>query len=172
MRKTIFALSLLLCSCFSPSSKTEGQSIEVNFSPNGGAADAIVREIDSAKKSVFVMAYSFTNQKIKVALFSAFDRGVNIEIILDKENLKNKSSLLFPLHEKGIKIFIDDKHPIAHNKIMLIDNNVLVTGSMNYSKAGDESNAENSLIIKNNPVMQRYIINWELHKSHSPRYDP
>lgn len=171
MKKTILTLALLLGLGCSPSTK-EDVSIEVNFSPNGGAAEAIVREINLAHKSILVQAYSFTNPQIGTALAAAHDRGVRVQVILDRENLGNPNSLLFPLHEKGVEIYLDDKHSIAHNKIMLIDYAIIVTGSMNFTKAGNDSNAENSLIIKGSSQAPRYILNWETHQNHSSRFKP
>jgi phosphatidylserine/phosphatidylglycerophosphate/cardiolipin synthase-like enzyme len=171
MKKALLALALSFAFGCSPTTKEE-ISIEVNFSPNGGAAEAIVREISLARKSILVQAYSFTNPQIGAALAAAHDRGVKVQIILDRENLGNPNSLLFPLHEKGVEIYLDDKHAIAHNKIMLIDYAVIVTGSMNFTKAGNDSNAENSLIIKGSTLAPRYILNWETHQIHSRRFNP
>ncbi len=171
MKKIILALALLLSSACSPSLKEE-TTIEVNFSPNGGAAEAVVREINDSKKSILIQAYSFTNPEIGAALIAAHSRGVKVEVILDRENLGNPNSLLHPLHQKGITIYLDDKHSIAHNKIMIMDYRIIVTGSMNFTKAGNDSNAENSLIIKGSKQASRYILNWETHQNHSPRFDP
>jgi len=62
-------------------------------------------------------------------------------------------------------------HKIAHNKIMIIDRNTLVTGSFNFTKSAEESNAENLLILKGNkPLVDRYIENFNGHKAHSEGY--
>jgi len=166
MKKTILTLALLLCSGCSPSTK-EDVSIEVNFSPNGGVMEAYVREINLTKETIQIQAYSFTNQQVGQALLAAHHRGVKVEAILDRENTGNPNSLIHLLHENGISIRIDDKHAIAHNKIMILDSMVVLTGSANYTKAASESNAENGLVIKNNRIAIQYILNWELHKKHS-----
>lgn len=134
--------------------------------------EAIVKEIEQAKSSIRIQAYSFTNQSLGQALLAANKKGIKIEVILDRENLGNPHSLLWLLHEVQISIYLDDKHQIAHNKIMIIDSSVVITGSANFTKAGDESNAENSLIIRDNKLAARYITNWQLHKEHSPRFNP
>ena len=67
--------------------------------------------------------------------------------------------------------YIDSKHAIAHNKIMIIDRNTLITGSFNFTKSAEESNAENLLILKGNKTLvARYIENFEMHKGHSEEY--
>jgi phosphatidylserine/phosphatidylglycerophosphate/cardiolipin synthase-like enzyme len=70
----------------------------------------------------------------------------------------------------GIPTFIDDKHGTAHNKIMVIDKGVVITGSFNFTKAAEEKNAENLLIVRSTELAQKYIENWEKHKGHSEEY--
>ncbi|AIL13856.1 hypothetical protein IM40_10855 (plasmid) [Candidatus Paracaedimonas acanthamoebae] len=55
-------------------------------------------------------------------------------------------------------------HPIlgiAHNKIMIIDNDIVLSGSYNWTNAAETRNAENLLIIKDQSTVQIYIINWK-----------
>jgi phosphatidylserine/phosphatidylglycerophosphate/cardiolipin synthase-like enzyme len=69
-----------------------------------------------------------------------------------------------------VPTFIDSKHAIAHNKIMIIDRETLITGSFNFTKAAEEKNAENLLIIKSKDLSKIYIDNWKAHKTHSEMY--
>ena len=60
---------------------------------------------------------------------------------------------------------------IAHNKIIIIDRATLITGSFNFTKTAEEKNAENLLAMKGNePLVERYIRNFEEHKGHSEPY--
>lgn len=145
-------------------------SVQVYFSPKGGCTDAIVKEISRAKQEILVQAYSFTNKEVAKALVDAHKRGVKTEIILDKSNLSAKySSGDFTAH-MGIPTYIDSAHAIAHNKIMVIDQKTAITGSFNFTKAAEEKNAENLLIIKSKELAQQYILNWGKHKAHSESY--
>jgi len=48
---------------------------------------------------------------------------------------------------------------------------ILITGSFNFSKAAEEKNGENLLILKGNkPLVGRYIRSFEEHKGHSETY--
>jgi phosphatidylserine/phosphatidylglycerophosphate/cardiolipin synthase-like enzyme len=58
--------------------------IQVYFSPKGGCTEAVVKELNAAKTSVLVQAYSFTSAPIAKALLDAHKRGVKVEVILDK----------------------------------------------------------------------------------------
>src|SRR4051794_10649525 len=61
-------------------------SIQVAFSPNAGATEAVVAVIQSAQKTVHLAAYSFTSKPIAQALLAAKARGVDVEAVLDKSN--------------------------------------------------------------------------------------
>lgn len=60
----------------------------------------------------------------------------------------------------NIDTWIDYKPAIAHNKIMIIDNRVVITGSFNFTKAAQNRNAENLLIIENHDLVKKYLANW------------
>ena len=49
---------------------------------------------------------------------------------------------------------------IAHNKVMIIDNQKVITGSFNFTTAADTKNAENVLLIEDAQLAEQYLINW------------
>jgi phosphatidylserine/phosphatidylglycerophosphate/cardiolipin synthase-like enzyme len=145
--------------------------IQVFFSSLGGCTDAIVDNIRQANKEIPVQAYSFTSPRIAKALVDAHKRGVHVEIILDESQRSERySSADFTAHA-GINTFINAAHAIAHNKIMVIDNAVVITGSFNFTKAAEARNAENLLIIRSNDLAKKYIENWYKHREHSESYE-
>ena len=147
------------------------QDIACYFSPKGGCTEAVVAEINRAQQSILVQAYSFTSTPIAKALVEAQKRGVQITVILDKSNLTGQySSADFVLHA-SIATYIDDKHAIAHNKIMLIDGRTIITGSFNFTKQAESSNAENLLVIHDRPeLFAQYSANFKQHLDHSQVY--
>ena len=144
---------------------------KVCFSPRGGCTEAIVDQINAAKSEILVQAYSFTSAPIAKALTNAFKRGVKVEAILDKSQRKEKYTSATFISNAGIPTFIDDKHAIAHNKIMIIDKETVITGSFNFTKAAEEKNAENVLIIKSKELAKEYMDNWYKHREHSEKYE-
>ncbi len=140
---------------------------EVYFSPNGGCQDAVVNTIMRAKKSILIQAYSFTSAPIAEALKHAHDAGINVAVILDRSQETGHYSGMTYLKHADIPVWLDRHHAIAHNKIMIIDSETVITGSFNFTKAAEKSNAENIIIINNSQLAQLYINNWQLHKQHS-----
>ena len=164
-------LSLLLVqSAHAQTVRPSATKVEVYFSPNGGCTQAITNALNSAKRSVLVQAYSFTSAPIAKAIVDAHKRGVKVNVILDKSQRTEKYSSATFLENNGVPTFIDDKHAIAHNKVMVIDGVMVITGSFNFTKAGEEKNAENLLIIQDPVLAAKYSENWNAHRKHSDSY--
>ena len=149
--------------------RTFGGILEIKayFSPRGGCQDALVQELQKARREILVQAYSFTADPLTYGLVDAKKRGVNVEILLDKSNESDRYSDLRILLEQGLQPLIDHDHAIAHNKIILIDQNVVITGSYNFTNQAEGENAENVLIIKGNQeLVKKYRENFLQHKAH------
>jgi phosphatidylserine/phosphatidylglycerophosphate/cardiolipin synthase-like enzyme len=160
-----------LCSCATvPAENTYPLNWEVYFSPNGGCTDAIVSELDKAQSTVLVQAYSFTSYKIAKGLLDAHKRGVKLEIIPDKSQKSDQYSSADFLANSGMSVKIDSVHGIAHNKVMIIDGETIITGSFNFTKAAEENNAEELLVIHDKKLAERYTENWQEHERHSEVY--
>lgn len=144
--------------------------ITVFFSPDGGCTRAITNELCKARHHVLVQAYSFTSQPIARAVVDAHQRGVKVLVLLDKSQQGQKYSSADFLKNNGVPTYIDDKHAIAHNKVMVIDGLTVLTGSFNFSKAAEESNAEILLVIRDAALAARYTTNWNAHLRHARAY--
>jgi phosphatidylserine/phosphatidylglycerophosphate/cardiolipin synthase-like enzyme len=144
--------------------------VEVHFSPKGGCTEAVVAELAKANKAVYVQAYSFTSLPIAQALVGAHKRGVSVQVVLDKSQRTEKYSSADFVAHAGIPTYIDSKHAIAHNNIIVIDGAVVLTGSFNFTKAAESNNAENLLVIHDAKLAERYFENWKDHQGHSEPY--
>jgi phosphatidylserine/phosphatidylglycerophosphate/cardiolipin synthase-like enzyme len=94
-----------------------------------------------------------------------------VVVVLDKSQRREKYTSADFVAHAGIPTFIDNRHAIAHNKIMIIDRQTLVAGSFNFTMAAEEKNAENLLVLKGNrALVDRYMRNFEEHRRHSEVY--
>jgi phosphatidylserine/phosphatidylglycerophosphate/cardiolipin synthase-like enzyme len=143
---------------------------KICFSPNGGCTEAIVSVINGAKTEVLVQAYSLTSSPIARALLHAHKRKIKVDVLLDKSQRKKHYRSTTLMANAGIPIFIDDEHSIAHNKVMIIDKETVITGSFNFTRAAEEKHAENLLILKNKSLAEIYMDNWYNHMRHSAPY--
>jgi len=141
--------------------------VALYFSPNGGAMEAIVEAIQTARKTVKVQAYSFTAAPIAKALTDAAERGVQVQVVVDHSQLTERYSVIDFLQRRGVLVLVDSAHAIAHSKVIVIDGEVVITGSYNFSKSAEERNLENLLVIRDRTLAAPYMANWALHARHS-----
>jgi phosphatidylserine/phosphatidylglycerophosphate/cardiolipin synthase-like enzyme len=146
-----------LASTSSPSFTPE--TVTVCFTPGGNCTEQIVKALGEAKSSILVQAYSFTSAPIAKALLEAHKRGVQVQVILDKSQRTEKYSSADLLANQGVPTMIDANHAISHNKVIII-----------FTKAAQEKNAENVLIIRDKALAAQYTQNWEAHRQHSQPY--
>jgi phosphatidylserine/phosphatidylglycerophosphate/cardiolipin synthase-like enzyme len=143
-------------------------SVGVHFSPKGGCTDAVVRELQAARREILVLAYSFTSKPIAQALVDAKLRGVHVDIVLDHSNEKEEHTDLHFFLEQGLTPVIDPHHAIAHNKVMIVDGRTVLTGSFNFTHQAENENAENLLVIKGHPeLVASYRKDFAAHKAHA-----
>jgi phosphatidylserine/phosphatidylglycerophosphate/cardiolipin synthase-like enzyme len=170
MKKIIIVLSLILlsaCPGYAKKFKCSGD-VSVFSSPRGGCTQAIVEHIDNSKTSIECQAYSFTSAPIADAMIRAYERGVSVVVIVDKGQKSQKSSMYHRLLAKGVPVYVDSMHAIAHNKIIIIDGASVFTGSFNFTGNAENNNAENLVIFEGNaPIADYYLELFLEHQKHS-----
>jgi Phosphatidylserine/phosphatidylglycerophosphate/cardiolipin synthases and related enzymes len=143
-------LSLLILPLFLSSAK-----VEVFFSATDGCKDKIIKSINSAQKSIKIAIYHITSREIMQALIDAKKRGLDIKIVADGEQAKDKFSKVSLLIKEGIDVKITDYStrkkrfltPKMHHKFMIIDRKYVMTGSFNFTASAEELNDENCVFI-------------------------
>ena len=173
-RKSL-ALVALLLALASVSSTARAEtlvatgSVEALFTPWDDAEGAIIRALAEAQQTIHVQAYLLTSRSISQALIAAKTRGVAVTILADQKMLDNGQNSQIPtLAAAGIPVRLETRYAVAHNKIILIDaktpRGILITGSYNFTWSAQARNAENLLILRDNPtLLQRYLNNWQRH---------
>ena len=131
------------------------QVLGTYFSPKGGCAERIIYWINRANTSVHVLIYSFTLPNIAEALIDAKNRGVDVKIVFEKEQISQYSQY-FRLASAGISVRNDTNPDYMHNKVAIIDGVIVMTGSYNWSSSAENSNNENLIIIKSANVAREY----------------
>ena|ERR1700722_295849 len=158
MEKIILILFFLSLTC---NAKTI-----VCFTPGEDCERLFVEAINNAKINIEVQEYHLTNPAIVNALLQAFERKVNIRIILDKVSKKEA----IPFLNVGIPVWIDNTVRIAHNKVMIIDQAIIIGGSYNPTESAQKYNAENLLIMDDTEIIKRYYWNFENRINKSKKY--
>lgn len=139
-----------------------GSTYQVCFAPEQTCGKMLVDIINGAKNQVLVQSYSFTSAPIARALVRAKQRGVNVRVILDKKQFKaHRNAIEKFLIANQVPVWMDNKVNFAHDKVMIIDDSIIATGSFNYSFAAEFENSENIIIIKDTNLAKRYKQHWQ-----------
>lgn len=158
MIKKLLISSLLLTAsvCAYPSDVT------VCFSPHQNCLAKIIDVMDNAKKSIYMHAYSFTSPEIAQALINAKQRGIDVCLYIDKGRDVETYSQTKNLRENGVDVIVQNGciKGLAHNKIMIVDEELILTGSFNWTKNALR-NEENINFINSPDLASVYLQNWK-----------
>ena len=138
--------------------------------PRGEETEAILRELNKAQISILVQSFSFFPAPVAEALVSAQERGVNVQILLDKSPPDELYIATGVFVNAGISIKIDSAHAVGQDKVMIIDGETIITGSFNFTKAAEDKIAVNLLVIRDKATAKKYTETWQDHKGHSEPY--
>jgi phosphatidylserine/phosphatidylglycerophosphate/cardiolipin synthase-like enzyme len=151
-------------------------TVQVAFTPWDNAEAMIVDAIRRAKHQILVQAFSFTSRTLANALTAAKRRGVEVQVMADREQtFGGEASRIPDLVQEGIPVVLEVRYQSAHNKVMVIDpgtaDATVITGSYNWSYAAQYKNAENVLILRHNPeIANAYAANWRRHYAEALPY--
>ena len=148
-------------------------SVDVAFTPGDRIDRLIIGEIDASRHDVTMQAYSFTDRSIARAMIRARQRGVQVQVVADREQARAlPQNVLSDLAAGGVEVWLDGNFQAAHNKVIVIDADAphatTITGSYNFTIAAQRSNAENVIVLRDNPAVARaYRDNWSRLKANA-----
>jgi phosphatidylserine/phosphatidylglycerophosphate/cardiolipin synthase-like enzyme len=145
-----------------PILNVNGTQVEVFFSPDDGTIERLITLVQNAQDEVLFMAYSFTDDDLALAMIEAVNSGINVAGVMDKSQaLGNIGGEYGDLLENGIDVRLDSNPYSMHHKVILIDDQIIITGSYNFSNSAKTHNDENTLILHSSEIAQRYREEFE-----------
>lgn len=167
-------ISSLLAACSNSSSSTlpDIREISTCFTPGENCTQFVVDAINLGRNEILVQAYNYTSPPILKALADAkTEDEVDVSVILDKSNEQLRYTGATYMKNHGIPVLIDYEVAIAHSKVVIIDQRHVLTGSFNFTESAQKRNAENVILIKNDPALaKRYVDNWNRRAKVSREY--
>lgn len=144
---------------------------DVEYIPSRAYFATVLREIEGAKTSISACLYLFSfhpNEsrsdvfRLAQSLKKAHDSGVNVEVVLDQNidftgeegasvGAKNLAAYVY-LRKSGIPVYFDDAATYTHAKALIIDEETVIVGSSNWSRAAFEVNQETNVLIRSATV--------------------
>ena len=128
----------------------------IYFSPKNKAIfNKIIPLVKNAKSYIYIPAFYLTHPTLIEELINAKQRGVDVKIIVDETSVKGEYVNIEKLKHNNIDIKVENWAGKMHMKSIIIDDSILVIGSMNFTKQGENRNDENTIIIKNSIILTK-----------------
>jgi phosphatidylserine/phosphatidylglycerophosphate/cardiolipin synthase-like enzyme len=136
--------------------------VELLFSPQ----DSPIRErvqplVKGAERSIDVAVFYLTHKRLTADLIDAHLRGVQVRVIIDATAAANGFTKHELLRAVGIPVKVENWGGKMHMKSAVIDGRTVITGSMNWTTAGDDTNDENVVIVHSEALAAQYTEFYE-----------
>lgn len=139
-------------------------SVWVYFSPQDNPIVYVCEFASRARSSIAYLIYSFTRDDLKDSLIALHNRGIWVGGV--HEDNSGINPVFTDLENAGVDVhwaYISPPYNLLHAKVMIVDTEYVITGSMNWSNNGTGENDENLVIIKNDFIARQY---WDWFKIH------
>ncbi|WP_419677455.1 phospholipase D-like domain-containing protein [Aliarcobacter lanthieri] len=119
------------------------------------AQEKIKSLINEAKSSIFIAMYNFSYKKIAKDLLEASKNGTDITVLFDGEKVSKDDDVLKLFKDSKIKTIVNKDKNKMHIKAMLIDDNLALIGSTNFTKKSFEENYDLIYISKDEKLISK-----------------
>lgn len=138
-----------------PSMTVQGTAIEMYFAPIDDVMSKVIAEVQKSRRSIRFMIFTFTYPELTAAMIERFQKGVTVEGVI--ENRGASQGALPELFCAKIPVKREAGGGTMHHKVLIIDNQTVITGSFNFTKSATTQNDENLIIIRNPRVVSLYL---------------
>lgn len=153
------------------SKKTGGKTIaftapgnipmEIYFAPKDDVIGKINAYVLGAKTTIRFMAFSFTQDSLGAAMLKAAQGGVTVQGIFEKTGSNTTFSEMKNLFCAGLDVRQDTYGGVMHHKVIIIDNQIVIAGSFNFSDNAVKGNDENLVIIKDADLAAQFLAEFD-----------
>ena len=142
------------------------------FSPDDMPISAIETYIYNAKRSIKIATYNMNVNTFTPLLRMKLGQGVKVEFLVDYKLSFESNSVWRSLspHQNLTKYRIPvlrGGNPQMHNKLIIIDEKVVLMGSANFTYSGLAGNYENVMAVGEPTMVRRFIEEFEELKNFS-----
>jgi hypothetical protein len=154
---------------------------------------AVKEAITEARESIYMVMFkvglrpydeSSSVYKLVEELVNAHKRGVEVAVILDQNipfigkehiddwEIEGKNAWCYKrLKESGINVGYDDAVNYTHAKTLVIDKEIIILGSANWTESALHRNFETNVLIKSKDLAQELLEQFEKIKIEEPGKD-
>jgi phosphatidylserine/phosphatidylglycerophosphate/cardiolipin synthase-like enzyme len=139
----------------------DGSPIQVYFSPEDHVLDHMIPVVSGANSSIHFMAFSFTDYPLAKAMIDRAQVGVDVSGVFEKTGSETEGSELRTFFCAHVPARQDGNPKFLHDKVIIVDNRFVISGSFNLSSNAAENNDENVIIIDNPVIASLYTQEFE-----------
>ena len=131
-------------------------SSQAFFSPKDSGQEELKQLLLSAHKAIWVCVFTISDDELAIALIQKHRQGLDVKVITDNDKINDRGADIFEMKEAGISVKIDDTRHHMHHKFAIVDKEILVNGSYNWTRSADEYNHENLIITKDEALVKDF----------------
>src|SRR5215207_6898878 len=145
-----------------PTITIDGTRIDTYFSPDDGVLAALVPVLESARESIYFLAYSFTTNQLGEIVRQKAEVDLTVAGVMDDEQVRSNQGTEFdPFRQADLDVRIDGIDGLMHHKVFIIDEKIVVMGSYNFSQNAEERNDENLMIVYNPVIAEQFLLEFQ-----------
>jgi phosphatidylserine/phosphatidylglycerophosphate/cardiolipin synthase-like enzyme len=137
-----------------PNMVIDGTAVENYFSPADDVMDKLIRYVSGARKSIHFMAFTFTYENLANAIIERSKAGLDVQGVIEGQDAAQ--GVMAYLYCARTPVKVDGNKYIMHHKVIIIDGQVVITGSFNFTRSADVYNDENVVVIHNAAIAAQY----------------
>ena len=140
----------------------DGVNVEIYFSPDDHAAKRIAELLRGAQHSIYFMAYSFTADDFGDILRQKARDGLPVAGVMEESQVSSNSGSEYNFFKKvGLSVFLDGNTGLMHHKVIIIDQEIVITGSYNFTASAERTNDENVVIFFDKQIAAQYLAEFK-----------
>ena len=135
-----------------------GSTVWVIFTPEDGALEqAIIPLVNAAQTEIRFLAFSYTDYPLANAMIQRLQNGVNVAGVYERVGSDTDAAEFDTLYCAGVSVRRDTNPGFMHDKVIVVDQRYVITGSLNFSTNAEESNDENVIMLDNPEIARLYL---------------
>jgi phosphatidylserine/phosphatidylglycerophosphate/cardiolipin synthase-like enzyme len=155
-----------------PTITIDDTRIDTYFSPDDGVLAALVPVLESARESIYFLAYSFTSNQLGEIVRQKAEADVTVAGVMDDEQVRSNQGTEFdPFRQADLDVRLDGIDGLMHHKVFIVDEKIVVMGSYNFSQSAEERNDENMLVIYNPVIAEQFLSEFRRVQKQAQRND-
>jgi len=141
-----------------PTVTIDGMQLDIYFSPNGGVLNALAVLLNSAQKSIYFLAFSYTSNDLGAIVRQKYKDGLTVEGVMDEGQVSsNQGTEYDPFLQAKMQVRRDGNPGLLHHKVFIVDGKIVAFGSYNFSQSAETKNDENLIIVYNEAIAQQFL---------------